>query len=367
MNGEMIYSDRVRQARELKRLTQKQVADAVGVNQSTIARIEDGTTLSPLYDLLSAIARETDVTVEFFKREPVKPFPKGSLVYRARSRITLGEQNQAHQYAKLLVEQTQRMGKRLSLPALQLPICEDPAQAARLTRGVLGIAPLNSMPHLVNRLERHGIVVFGLPFRMEKVDAFSAWAEMDGERPFVALSGDCPGDRTRFSVAHELGHLVMHKGLDGRNQDLEGEANQFAAEFLLPEDAMRQILNQRLTLANVARLKSRWKVSIQMIVRRARDLGIITERRYRYLFMEIGKKGWRTSEPVDIPVEHPRLFRQMTERLYGAAKKDLGLAAALGITVDLAATLLKQYDSVLGTRRLAETEPYNIGSWEHIN
>ena len=231
MNGETIYSDRVKQARELKRLTQKQVADAVGVNQSTIARIEDGTTLSPLYDLLSAIAHETDVTVEFFRREPVKPFPKGSLVYRARSRITLGEQNQAHQYAKLLVEQTQRMGKRLSLPALQLPICEDPAQAARLTRGVLGIAPLIPMPHLVNHLERHGIVVFGLPFMMEKVDAFSAWAEMDGERPFVALSGDCPGDRTRFSVAHELGHLVIHKGLDGRNQDLEAEANQFAAEF----------------------------------------------------------------------------------------------------------------------------------------
>ena len=363
---EAIHGSRVKQARELSRITQTQIADAAGVNQSTIARIESDRMPFPPADLLNSIAQQTGVAVGFFSRKPMEPLPEGSLNYRARAKPAVGAQRQALQYAALLVEQTQTMSQRLSLPKLQLPSGEDPSNLAQATRNTLRIKPNTPVPHLINHLERHGVLVLGLPLKLEKIDAFSAWTEIEGPRPFLGLSNGCPGERTRYSVAHELGHLVMHKGLDGRIQNLEDEANQFAAEFLLPEEAMRHILNRNFTISQAVQLKKRWRVSIQAIVRRARDLAIISDRRYRDLFTQISTRGWRKAEPVEIKLERPRSFRKMAEMLY---KPDcnIGLAEALGISIPMATTLLSLYDTSSSDRSIPETEPYNIVDWEHLN
>ena len=83
-------------------------------------------------------------------------------------------------------------------------------------------------------MERHGFVVFALPLRLEKIDAFSTWAKIDDERPVVALSSAYQlGIAFGLAQSHELGHLVMHKGVHKHVQELERDANQFAAEFLL--------------------------------------------------------------------------------------------------------------------------------------
>ena len=363
---EPIHGSRVRQARELNRITQTQIADAAGVNQSTIARIEADKMPSPQPDLLTSIAEQTGVTVEFFTRKPLEPLSEGSLVYRAQAKPAVGVQRQALQYAALLVEQTQTMNRQLSLPQLRLPAGEDPSHLAHATRHTLKIKPDTPVPNLINRLERYGVLVFGLPLKLEKIDAFSAWADIDGPRPFLGLSKDCPGDRTRYSVSHELGHLVLHKGLYGRTQNLEDEANEFAAEFLLPEHAMRRTLSNDLTLSQAIQLKKRWKVSIQAIVRRARTLNIISERRYRQLFTQLSASGWRKAEPVEIPPERPRSFRKMAEMLYKPDYK-IGLAEALGISISMATTLLSLYAPSSSDRSLPETQPYNIVDWEHLN
>ena len=363
---EAIHGSRIRQVRELNRITQTQIADAAGVNQSTIARIEAGEMPFPPPDLLAAIAEQTGVTVGFFNKKPLEPISEGSLVYRARAKPAVGVQRQALQYAALLLEQTQTISRQLRLPKLHLPAGEDPSHLAQATRDILKIRPDTPVPHLINRLERNGTLVFALPIKLEKIDAFSAWAEIDGPRPFLGLSKDCPGDRTRYSISHELGHLVMHKGLDGRTQNLEDEANDFAAEFLLPEHAMRQTLSRDLTLSQTIQLKKRWKVSIQAIVRRARGLNIISDRRYRDLFTQISSRGWRKTEPAEITLERPRAFRKMAEMLYGP-HCNIGLAEASGISVSLATTLLSLYDTSYIDRGLPETQPYNIVDWEHLN
>ena len=363
---EAIHGSRVRQARELSRITQTQIADAAGVNQSTIARIESDRMPFPPPDLLTSIAEQTGVTVEFFTRKPLEPLSEGSLVYRAQAKPAVGVQRQALQYAALLVEQTQAMSQRLSLPELRLPAGEDPSYLAQATRHTLKIRPNTPVPHLINRLERYGVLVFALPLKLEKIDAFSTWTEIEGSRPFLGLSKGCPGDRTRYSVAHELGHLVLHKGLDGRTQNLEDEANQFAAEFLLPEQAMRHTLSSNLTISQAIQLKKRWKVSIQAIVRRARGLAIISDRRYRDLFTQISTRGWRKAEPVEIKLERPRSFRKMAEMLY---KPDcnIGLAQALNISPPMASTLLSLYETSSIDRHLPKTDPYSIVDWEHLN
>ena len=363
---EAIHGSRVRQARELSRITQTQIADSAGVSQSTIARIESDRMPFPPPDLLTSIAQQTGVTVGFFTRKPLDPLSEGSLVYRAQAKPAVGVQRQALQYAALLVEQTQAMSQRLSLPKLHLPAGENPPYLAQATRHTLKIKPNTPVPHLINRLERYGVLVFGLPLKLEKIDAFSSWTEIEGPRPFLGLSNGCPGERTRYSVAHELGHLVLHKGLDGRTQNLEDEANQFAAEFLLPEQAMRHTLSSNLTISQAIQLKRRWKVSIQAIVRRARDLAIISDRRYRDLFTQISTRGWRKAEPVEIKLERPRSFRKMVEMLY-KPNYNIGLAEALGISISMATTLLSLYDPSYSDRSLPETQPYNIVDWEHLN
>ena len=361
----MAYKERFKQARELNRLTQAQVADVVGVNQSAIAHIENGRRV-PTADLIQGIAQATRVTSAFFERKPVAPFPPGSLTYRARSVARAADRGQAYQFVSLLVEQTQIMADHLSLPQLLLPQADNPVEAARLTRTAWEVDPLIPMPHTINLFERHGGVTFNLPIVLDRIDAFSTWAMVDGERPVIALSAGCPGDRIRFSVAHELGHLVMHKGQETPN--LEREANLFAAELLLPSDAMLRTLSENLTLSNAARLKGRWGVSIQMIVRRARDLGVITERRYRSLFKQIGMRGWRKAEPVEVAAERPRLYRQMAEMIYGSGPDTpMKFAAASDIRVGLAEDLLGQYNLSLSASDLNSTEPYRAGILANSN
>jgi Zn-dependent peptidase ImmA (M78 family)/DNA-binding XRE family transcriptional regulator len=354
----MIFGERVKQARELKGLTQKQLADAIGVNQSTIAHIETER-ICPSTDLINAIASETDVQPAFFEREPIKDFSPGSLVYRARANSRASERAQAYQYSKLYIEQIHGMAAQLTLPPLQLPKSVDsPVKAARLARVTFGADPTSPIQHVINILERHGVIIFSLPFGLERIDAYSTWATIDRDRPIITLSAGRPGDRVRSSVAHELGHLVMHQGLHGRVPELESEANQFAAEFLLPEEAMKQTLSHDLTLTNAARLKVRWRVSMQMLIRRAHDLGIITDRRYRYLFEQIGRKGWRKIEPVEIPIERPRIYKKMAEILYNPLEEADGLASATNIKYALSATLLAQYDHALAYTDLTDTDPY---------
>ena len=150
----------------------------------------------------------------------------------------------------------------------------------------------------------------------------------------------------------------MHQGRHGRSSELETEADKFAAELLLPEQAMRQALSEHLSLNNAAKLKVRWRVSMQTLIRRAHDLGIITERHYRYLFEQIGWKGWRKKEPVEIPVERARTFKRMAEIVYDLLDEASGLATATDIKYALSATLLAQYDHALAYSNLEDTDRY---------
>src|SRR5262249_50293847 len=158
----------------------------------------------------------------------------------------------------------------------------------------------------------HGAIVVTVP-DIKSRDAFSLWFD---DRPIIALSTGRPGDRGRMSIAHETGHLVLHRGRSRFEVD-DFEADDFAAEFLMPEVAMREEITSPVTLSSLAALKPKWKVSIQALVVRAKELGIITDRQYRYLFEQISSMGWRKNEPVTVVPELPRALRQMAEMRFG--------------------------------------------------
>lgn len=330
----VIYGERIKQARELNNLTQSELARQVGCNQSAIAHFENDRTL-PSNEILKAIAEVTGVLPSFFEREPTSGFSLGSLSYRSRRSLTKKEEAKAYQYAFTMYEQVRYLSGKLSFPPLRLPrVSEKPTLSARVTRASLGLVPDKPISRLVNTFEYNGGLVFVTPFAMSKIDAFSGWATLDIDRPIIIVSCNISGDRMRFSLAHEIGHLVMHGAPKGTMAVMEKEANAFAAEFLMPEDAIRSDLLAPITLTSVAQLKPKWGVSMQALIYRAHDLKIITDRQYRYLFEQLSAKGWRTREPsnLDIPIEAPQAFSKMVQSVYQSVEvyaEDMGLKPSI--------------------------------------
>lgn len=315
----MINGEKIRQAREMRAWTQTSLAEKVNVSQSHIAQVESGY-IQPSQEVLESIALQTGFPPAFFRQENSTSFPEGSLLFRARRSITATQRAQAHQYAKTIFEAVEKLTEDLEVVPVVLPKdTEEPKAAAQDTRAALGLSPDTPIPNLIRAVERAGVFVIALPVALEKRDAYALWAGDRGQQPVIVVAGETPGDRLRFSVAHELGHLVLHREYRGSEKEMDKEADQFASELLLPEEPIRHELIPPITLTGVAQLKPRWKVSIQALIKRARDLDIITERQYKYLFQKLSKRGWRTEEPPNlaVPVEKPRAIRQMAELIYG--------------------------------------------------
>jgi Zn-dependent peptidase ImmA (M78 family)/transcriptional regulator with XRE-family HTH domain len=313
----MITPARLRQAREIRGLTQTALARQVGVHPSAIAQLETGR-IQPSPPVLDALSRATGFPPTFFTRPSGPLLPPGSLRFRARAAMTARQRRQAWGYAQTLYELMASMAAQTEYPAPRLPrLASDPVAAAAATRKALGLPLDQPIGPLIRTLERHGVWVLAIPVPLPRRDACSAWAGGDGATPVIVVAATPAGDRRRFSAAHELGHLVLHHIPEGAPQALERQADAFAEAFLLPAGAMRGALVPPITLTTLADLKARWGVSFQALIRRAQTLELISPSQYRSLSAQLSARDWRTREPIAVPVERPRALRQLAELLYG--------------------------------------------------
>ena len=318
----MIYGARVKQAREYCGFTQAELADLVKRDQSLIAYVENGTK-EPSDDLLNAIAEHTKFPVSFFARPPDVELPAGSLIFRAHASLSRKEAIEAHRLAEVVFSIGIHLSNRVEVPVPSIQGRTEYAKdAAKKTRMSLGVSVHSPIPRLIRTLEKAGVWVLPLP-NLDGRDAFCGWAPFNGhDIPVISISTGRPGDRLRFSVAHELGHLVMHKSLPLKSvAEIEDEADIFASEFLMPAEEVYKDLLPPLTLTKVARLKPKWGVSMQALIIRAKSLDLISQRQYRYLFQQLTARGWRDAEPSNlaVSVEKPRLIAKMAEIAYGSS------------------------------------------------
>jgi Zn-dependent peptidase ImmA (M78 family)/DNA-binding XRE family transcriptional regulator len=336
--NQTINGDRLKQAREIRGFTQAELAERVGVTQSTIAQLESNNKqliLQPSERIIEAIAFQTGFSVAFFYQESPPEFPLGSLLFRSRRSLLKREDKaRVHQLGSLIYEIAEKMAKRVRTIQTSVPRVgnEDPAMTAQITRAAFGLSPHTPVRNLLNLLEKNGVFVFAIPLSVEEHDSYSVWADTQPRRPVIMISSGKPGDRQRFSLAHELGHLVMHDTFPEGLKKIEDEADRFASEFLLPEDAMRSAIESPVTLTSLARLKPRWGVSIAALIVRARQLGIITDRQAKYLHQQMHGEKWDKTEPenLNISVEKPRAFKRMAEVLHGVPI-DVGKIAAYNL------------------------------------
>jgi len=130
-----------------------------------------------------------------------------------------------------------------------------------------------------------------------------------------ALSRNAPGDRQRFNLAHELGHLVLR--IVGELIE-ERAVNRFAGAFLVPSEAAIQELGARrkaLSYSELYLLKHRYGMSMQAWVYRAKDLGIISQSAARAHFADFRRMGWHRKEPGEqLDPEEPKRFERLVHR-----------------------------------------------------
>ncbi len=319
MNG-----DRVLQAREIRRLTQAELAEKVGVSQPIIARVEQG--LLVVSDaVLERIALVTGFPLDFFDKEPPVQFPIGSLLYRKNSTLRSPDKAWLRQVAEVTYEIHSNLSRRVKRMPTSFPKLddEDTVSVSRLLRSALGYAPDTPIRSLIYRLESSGVLCIAIPgAHIDGFDAFSMWID---RRPVLVLNADRPPDRVRWTAAHEAIHLVMHHSLRGSVAVAEREASHAGSEFLMPTESMLKEITPPVTLSNLAELKQRWGVSIQALARRAHELGIIAEHQYKYLNIKIRELGWRKEEPgsASLAMEKPRVLRKLVEMFYGSDFKRL--------------------------------------------
>jgi Zn-dependent peptidase ImmA (M78 family)/transcriptional regulator with XRE-family HTH domain len=316
--------------------TQAELAEKLNVNQPIIAKLE-GDRINPPSQLVEKLSLISGFPPVFFSREPESDFPAGSLLFRSHAAMTVKEAAEMYRYAQVTfgLVKTMLTKKKFKPFPVNLPtgINDDPRVAAAVTRSELGLSPDKPIPHLMNALEKAGVLILALPRPFEHREAFSLWAGFDRSRPVIVLAGGKVGDRVRMNTAHELAHLVMHKPVVNAVREVEKQAFQFAAEFLMPEKQMCLEITPPVNLDTFASLKQRWGVSIQALVVRSRELEIINQRKYTYLFQQLSARGWRMREPrmFDVAIEKPRAVRQIAEAVYGLPIRYKKLAEDVGM------------------------------------
>ena len=323
------------------------------------------------------IARTLEQPIGFFTAPEPEGFgPFGPRFYRAIGPETKRRNLMCDVYSDWQVQIARYVDDLIVYPTLALPSVvpdnagngyqeeeiEEAAAACRRTWG-LGHGPISNILSLA---ESKGIIVSRLVMEGEKVEAFSFW---NGPRAFIFLASEKDSAaRARFDVAHEIGHLVLHRGLGIEDisdpkmlKRVEAEANRFAGALLLPRESFpAEVFTTRLDA--FVELKSRWKVAIQAMVYRCKDLGIFDEFQITNLYKQISARRWRTKEPLDdpnvLPIEQPKMLRNAVEMLISAGRKSVAdLRSELSVSPNVVEVLCN-----LSTGRLASPDVDTIAT-----
>ncbi len=309
-------------ARKSRGLTQTALAWAVHVPQPMIAKYESGTMPAQL-DNLSRIADALDYPMQFFFRRKmaVIGLAGGAIFHRKQQSLAVGKLYRAHALAEIRRLEVMTMVNSLDANETYVPeypielFDDDPEKIARSVRASMNIPP-GPIFNLTDTLERNGCVVMAHDFGARQIDGFSQ--RMQYTPCFLHLNSEMPPDRWRWTLAHELGHLVMHNDPMAAPKLVEEQADRFAAELLAPANEIASSLNG-LTYQKLGGLKREWKISMQALVTRAYHLGAISDRQRRSMFVRLSKAGYRTREPatLDPPVETPQRMARLAQAHLG--------------------------------------------------
>lgn len=312
-------------AREFRGLSQTELSKNIeGLSQSNLSKFEKG--LSTLSEQLQEkIIEFLGFPKDFYNKRIYNVLENSN--YRKKSVITKAEILNFELRCKLIGFLVDEMSETLDWPEFKLdPLnVEDGYSVKKIaihTRKLLNIDPEDPIKDIYTLLERAGIITYEIEAN-EKFDGIS-FTSKNGY-PIVLVNKSFSNDRKRFTIAHELGHIIMHNERNFILPDYktdkikETEANQFASEFLMPESEIKNSL-LGITLKDLTPLKTYWLTSMASILRRALDLGCIDKNKYTNFNIELSRLGYKRIEPVNVYIDSPTVFKKG----YSLFKSELG-------------------------------------------
>ena len=321
----MLEADRIRLLRQLRKENQAEFAAALGISQGAVSKMEVGA-VTPPDQFFEKLAASTGFLGDFFE----KPLPQARplSLHRSQKSLVALERDYLNAKSFIMTEQIERMmelaQEKLEMSVEPIPVQNKvgAVQAAKIVRTKLGLGtgPIENLTEVLE--QKAGLVIVADHFGTMFSDALTVMFE--NKTPVVFLNkGKGEGDRWNFNIAHELGHQIMHRQIIAADKEVEDQANAFAAEFLMPEEGIKADLSGQVTLQTLAGLKMRWKVSMNALAYRLKDVGGSTgANKSRYLFMQLSRYGYRKQEPISFDQDEPtRLARILRE----AIKKTGGL------------------------------------------
>ena len=320
--------DRLGQILAARRVTQVQLASMVGVSPATISKWRAGTQ-APERDALERLAGVVNVTPEWFTRAPGTklslPLFRSNASAHVAARAMLGAR----------LEWTQDVAATLmeyvDYPDVNLPsrnyinpeeiTDEDIEKAACECRDLWRLGR-SAIQDLALAVEGAGVILVREETGIAQIEGLSAWSEVLA-RPLILLSADKDnGYRSRFDLAHEVGHLVLHRFIQrttdsARHKLMEKQAHRFAGAFLLPAETFAAEVLVPPTLDDLLLLKRRWGVSAAAIIMRLRALELLDKDGALMLFKRRSARWGAKSEPGDDDrkPEQPRLLRRTIDLL----------------------------------------------------
>lgn len=314
-----MIGERIQRARGAAGFSQRELAKRADVSATAISKFERGVT-NPASKTLIRIARALNTRIEFFLRPTMVELEKpeyrkrASLPKKQLARIEADILDQVERYLELLSLFPESPIARFEVPGEVPQVINNLEQIediAAKVRDVMGLGT-NAIPCLADTLEERGLMVLTTSADVSaKFDGLAATVQ---GLPIVVVGAHWPGDRQRFTMAHELGHLVLGGRL-AKGLDEEKACNRFAGAFLVPAETVRHELGRhrnRLEARELYTLKHEYGLSMMAWLFRAHDAGVIGDDTRLSHIRDFSMRGWRKAEPGEaVAPEKPVLFERL--------------------------------------------------------
>lgn len=329
MNTLKFNGQRLKEALQFREKKMTELAEETGISKQSLSLYANDGNVPP-FDNVIKIANALEFPTDFFMSQDLCTARTGNTYFRSQASATKKSRNAQKIKLEYVSKMYEVILNYMNVPELNIPdtssinISEDVANVdsdqtigeieklAKLVRKHwnLGNGPIDNLQYI---LQSNGIVVTGFCDVDTDIDAFSQQITLDGKAVYIiALAiGSKPIERLRFDMAHELGHILMHTWGDD-NEDVskdefnarEKQANMFASALLLPKETFsRSVSAYPTNIDYYFALKKKWKVSMQAMMYRARQLDLISMNQFQYMMRTMSKNGNRTHEPGDKPGE----------------------------------------------------------------
>ena len=316
----IFQSERLKQARLFAGLSTTELAERAGVSRQIIHSYENPISAkTPSAETVKSLCNVLGVPENFLMRGlRAEESIESAITFRSLQRNRQFERNSAGAALQLLSSLSAHISEDVELPPVTLPefdipsielitndFIEDIAIRCRQEMG-LGLGPI---PNLTLLLENHGVIVGNWQLA-DGMDGLCAWF---GNRPHILITSSAYHARARMDLAHELGHLILHREVSQEQIDdvvqlrlIEKQAKRFASAFLLPE---RSFLPEVYTVdfSHLVEIKRRWGVSVAAMIYRLHQLNVISTEKHTRLQQSLTARGWKRKEPLDLdtPAESP--------------------------------------------------------------